>query len=231
MNPKPFMVTAWISIAAIVIPTAVTMILSFMDNAEQRLLREQTDINRIARIEASILFQEGEITPRSIEQHLQPLMDGAHHDFPQWAKVINMDFGNPRVNCLYLNQAYIEVYKARENCFGKSDREIYSEITGITDFNAIKEGLDEYQVNDLLVASRGNGYCLRSTETVYPWWFLTGYDVNVVKCRYDFGSFIVIIGAIPEQQDRPEPPEFLNEEQAVLKDNDIKVVRNKKVWS
>ena len=229
MNPKNQMITIWVSIAAFVIPTVVTAALEFGDRSEQRMLQDKADLDRLARAEASIMFQEGEITPRSIEKHLEPIMNCPAHDFPQWAKVISYDFEKPKVNCIYLNDAYRESYQIASPCFGKSDREIYAEITGVTDFETVQEGVAEYQINDLLVASRPEGYCLKALEMVYPWWLPLGFEVEVIKCRYDFGDFVVIIGAIPEQERRPELPEFLDVGAVLIKESDIKVVKAKTV--
>jgi hypothetical protein len=224
-NPRNITLTVWISILTLVFASVIPAVFRFVDDAEQRALRERTDLERIIRAETSLLYQEGEITPRSIEAHLEPILNHSQHNFPQWAKLINYSLGDPKINCIYLNDVYREVYQVRENCFGKADLEIYSEATGETSLVALQEMVSEFARYDLLVAGQYHGFCLNAQERVYPWWNLEGGEVvDVIKCRYDFGDYILVIGTIPDQRERPEP-EFPLVDAGMIKDPEIKVER------
>lgn len=226
LNPTNFTVTAWIAILAFAVPTAYTAISDSIARAEQSSLHDLAAIERLARAEASILFQEGEITPISIKNHLESIFNHASHDFPQWAKRVDYSFGAPKINCIIVNDIYREIYRVREDCFGKSDRDIYAEVTGITDFNEIVDGLDEYRKYDLYVARQEHGFCLRAEETVYPWYAVTGMVVDVIKCRYDFGDHIIIIGTIPSQERRPDPEDYPERLGAAIMDGKrLKIVK------
>lgn len=206
MNPKTLTAGIWVALLGVLVPAAVTSLISLGDTMEQKRMQERVAMERIAMAEASMLHQEGEITPKSIAAHLEPILNGPLHDYPMWAKLVDYTFGEPKVWCLLLNDVYRDVYSITHDCFGKTDTQIYSERTGIVDPDRVLEGVQRYREFDLYVASQADGFCAEASEPVLPWWVTALIGVEVTKCHYVFGSFDVVLGVVPSQEDRPDRP-------------------------